>query len=123
MSGCDHTCSAAAEFKEGEHLGHVRFTREVEPAVNKVQPARDQAQASRDWSDLESRRCELANLASSKLAIEPHVTLAQDPNDPLASLLGQLNRRYRQSSIYPPTSSNPQSVINPSDSAAQAEGR
>jgi hypothetical protein len=86
MSECDHTCSAAAEFKECEHLGHVRFTREVGHAVNKVQPGRD-----------------------------------QDPNDPLASLLGQLNRRYRQSPIYPPTSSNPQSVINPSDSAAQAE--
>jgi hypothetical protein len=84
MSGCDHTCSALAEFKECEHLGHVRFTREVEPAVNKVQPARDQG-----------------------------------PNDPLASLLGQLNRRYRQSPIYPPTSSNPQSAINPS--AAPAE--
>ena len=65
----------------------VQFIREAEPAIDKVQPARDQAQAQRDWSDLVSRLREFANLSSelsSRPAVEPHVTLAHDPHDPLA---------------------------------------
>ena len=76
-------------------MGRVNFTQKAEAAVNSVQPARHTAQPAPDWSDLESRLRELATLSSelsSRLAVEPHVTLAHDPHDPLA-LFEQLNRR------------------------------
>src|SRR4029077_10826432 len=77
MSGCDHTCSAMAEWRS-ERLGRVRFTSRAEPAIDKVQPARD-------WSDLGSRLRELVRLSSevsSELTIEPHAGLSHDPHDP-----------------------------------------
>jgi hypothetical protein len=98
MSGCDHTCSAMAEWRS-ERLGRVRFTSRAEPAIDKVQPARD-------WSDLGSRLRELVRLSSevsSELTIDPHVTLAHDPHNPLA-LLGQVNRGNAVSPIGRPSS-------------------
>jgi hypothetical protein len=100
-------------------LGRVNFTPKAEVALDKVQPARYQAQPAPNWSDLESRLRELATLSSelsSQLAVEPHVPLAHDPRDPL-SLLEQLNRRNR------PTRGEPAgtNAINPPMPAAQAE--
>jgi hypothetical protein len=72
-----------------------------------AQPAVEEAKSSLDWSDLESRLGELARFSSehssepsSRLAVEPHVTLAHDPHDPLA-ILEQLNARYRSKSAKP----------------------
>jgi hypothetical protein len=107
MSECDRTCSAMVEWRS-EHLGRVRFTREAEPALDKVQPACETAQSALDRSDLESRLRELAKPSSellSDLALEPRVTLAHDPNDPLA-LLEQLNRHNTPGPIDRPISTN-----------------
>ena len=79
-------------------MGRVRFTSRAEPAIDKVQPARD-------WSDLGSRLRELVRLSSevsSELTIDPHVTRAHDPHDLLA-LLGQMNRGNAVSPIDRPS--------------------
>ena len=89
-------------------MGRVNFTQKAEAAVNSVQPARHAAQPAPDWSDLESRLRELATLSSelsSRLAVEPHVTLAHDPHDPLA-LFEQLNRRNSSAPTDPRTDAN-----------------
>ena len=77
-----------------EHLSRVRFSVQARPSVEEAGPALD-------WSALESRLRELARFSSesssetsSRLAVEPHVTLAHDPHDPLA-MLEQLNASYR----------------------------
>jgi hypothetical protein len=102
-----------AEWRS-EHLGRVRFTRKGNPAIDKGQSTRERAQPPRDWSDFESRLRELVRLSSevsSEHTIEPHITLAHDPHDPLA-LLGQVNRGNavspigRPSSTKSPTASN-----------------
>jgi hypothetical protein len=94
-----------AEWRS-EYLGRVRVTSNSESAIDKVQPARD-------WSDLESRLRELIRLSSevsSELAIEPHVTLAHDPND-LRALLEQLSRGNPATAANRPTSSKFQTSI------------
>jgi hypothetical protein len=93
-------------------LGRVRFTREANPAVDKGQSVGDKAQAFRDWSELESHLCELANLSSelsSKLAIEP-----RDP-------LGLLLNRNRPMLSGPRASIKPTTRFNSPNSIAQAE--
>jgi hypothetical protein len=111
MSGCDHTCSAMAEWRS-EQLGRVRVTSNTELAIDKVQPARD-------WSDLESRLGEFVRL-SSEVSIEPHVTLAHDPRDPRA-VLGQVNRGNAASPIARASSTKSQTAINSPAAAVAAE--
>jgi len=99
-----------AEWRS-EHLGRVRFTRKGNPAIDKGQSTRERAQPPRDWSDFESRLRELVRLSSevsSELTIEPHVTLAHDTRDPLATLLGQVNRGNAVTPIARASSPTPQ---------------
>jgi hypothetical protein len=104
-----------AEWRS-EHLGRVRVTSNTEPAIDKVQPARD-------WSGLESRLREFVRFSSevsSELAIEPHVTLSHDPNDLLA-LLEQLSRGNPATAANRPTSSKFQNSIDQPMPAGLAE--
>jgi hypothetical protein len=94
-------------------LGRVRFSGQARPAIEDAGPALD-------WSDLESRLGELARFSSeqpsepaSRLRVEPQVTLAHDPHDPLV-MLEQLNAQYRVKAADPTTTS-PQYPIEPSN--------
>jgi hypothetical protein len=100
-------------------LGRVYFSQKAEP-VDKGQSASAcyNAQPALDWSDLESRLRELANLSSelsSQHAVDPHVTLAHDP----LALFEQLNRRNLPAPLNPsraadsPTAISSRSAINP----------
>jgi hypothetical protein len=96
-----------------EHLGRVRFT------LPAAQPAAMEVKPDVDWSRLESRlrelvapSSELSSEFSSKITVEPHVTLAYDPHAPLA-LLEQLNARNRAASTNSLNGINSEAAIDP----------
>ena len=89
-------------------MSDVRFFAPAEPAV-------EEANSALDWFDLGSRLGEPSKLPSetpTKLAVEPYVTLAHDPHDPLA-LLEQFTTQRRPAATGPQGAIDLPAVVNP----------
>ena len=94
-------------------MGRVRVFRQAEP------PAVEETKPVLDWSDLEMQLGDFVRFSSEhsseispKHAVEPSVTLAHDPHDPLA-LLEQFTTQRRPAATGPQGAIHLPAVVNP----------